>query len=410
MLCPQRGGWTDSASRTLLEKPVASVPSLLIIIGPLDVGGAERHLTRVLPGLVGLGWQVEVATIARKGFLAGQLEAAGIKVTGAPLAPLLVLLGRPGGALMAGLTVISLWLRMVIGRPDIVHFYLPLSYIAGGLAAKLAGAPIRVMSRRSLNDYQAKWPRLARLERWLHGSITMALGNCQAVVDQLRGEGIPAARTRLIYNGLDAAELAPSDGARQAMRSQLGLSADTVAFVIVANLIPYKGHGDLIDGLAATAEELPPDWRLLCVGRDAVRIQASLAARAAAKGIGENVLFLGQRNDVSSLLAAADIGVLASHEEGFPNAVLEYMAAGLPVVVTDVGGAPETIEPGVSGLLAPPHAPRDLGEVLARLAGDGKMRQAMGQAGRQRVETAFSIGACVAAHAELYEELLAQRG
>ena len=127
--------------------------------------------------------------------------------------------------------------------------------------------------------------------------------------------------------------------------------------VVVANLIAYKGHRDLIEALALAAAKLPPAWQVLCVGADN-DLRPELEALAAAKGLAGNLRFLGQRFDVGRLLEAADFGVLPSRaNEGFSNAILESMRAGLPMVVTDVGGNAEAVVDGRTGFVVPPADP-----------------------------------------------------
>jgi glycosyltransferase involved in cell wall biosynthesis len=250
------------------------------------------------------------------------------------------------------------------------------------------------MSRRSLNDYQAKHPLLAKLERALHKRMDALLGNSAAVTAQLIEEGAPRDSVHLIRNGIDLARFAnPKPVARP---------VDKVVIACVANLIPYKGHADLIDALALVPRE--PAWEIWCAGRDD-GIGATLQARAQAVGIGDRVKLLGARNDVPDLLASADLAVLASHEEGFPNAVLEAMAARRAVIGTQAGGIPEAIDDGKTGLIVPPRDPAKLGQALARLIADTPLRATMGEAGRARVEAEFSLDASAAAYAAFYRAL-----
>ena len=132
----------------------------------------------------------------------------------------------------------------------------------------------------------------------------------------------------------------------------MGIGPQALTLVMVGNLIAYKGHGDLLVALGQAAPQLPPDWRLLIVGRDE-GIASALQAQSVALGIDRNVLFLDTRNDVPDILNACDIGVLCSHQEGFSNAVLEGMAASLPMIVTDVGGNAEAVLDGECGIVVP---------------------------------------------------------
>jgi glycosyltransferase involved in cell wall biosynthesis len=118
--------------------------------------------------------------------------------------------------------------------------------------------------------------------------------------------------------------------------------------------------------------------------------------------LANHVKWLGGRDDVPQLLGAADIGVLASHEEGFSNAVLESMAAALPMVVTDVGGNAEAVVAGETGYVVAPHDPAELSQAIVRLARDRQLRASMGQAGRARVARHFTLAKCVDEYEEMY--------
>ena len=174
--------------------------------------------------------------------------------------------------------------------------------------------------------------------------------------------------------------------------------------LLVANLIAYKGHADLLQALGRVRDDLPEGWVLLCAGRDDGPGD-DLKAAATALGIGGGVRWLGERSDVPTLLACADIGLLCSHQEGFSNSILEGMAAGLPMIVTDVGGNPESVVDGVTGMVAPPRDPRALGDAILALARDPERRKAMGEAGRRRAVESFSLEACVARYERLYDTL-----
>jgi glycosyltransferase involved in cell wall biosynthesis len=290
--------------------------------------------------------------------------------------------------------------------PEIVHFYLPGPYLIGAPVAIAAGTPIKIMSRRSLSLYQENWPMAARIERRLHAKMDAVIGNSRAVVRDLVGEGIPEAKVRLIYNGIEASVAGPD---RAKARSRFGVDEDRLIGVIVANLIPYKGHRDLIEGVSQVAAKLPARFRILAAGRDQ-GIRAELEALARARGISERIQFLGEHADIPALLAAADFGLLTSREEGFSNVILEGMAAGLPMIVTDVGGNAEAVLDGETGYVVPPENPQAIGEAILRLAGEETLRKRLGAAGKSRVETEFSIERCVRLHAELYQDLLERRG
>jgi glycosyltransferase involved in cell wall biosynthesis len=287
-------------------------------------------------------------------------------------------------------------------RPDIAHFYLPGPYLIGANVAIAARVPVKIMSRRSLSDYQGNWPLVAKLERRLHTRMDAVIGNSKAVVRQLIEEGIPEAKVRLIYNGIEVSRALPD---RAEARRALGIDDTTLVGVVIANLIHYKGHRELVRGLSHLEQELPADWRILVAGRDH-GIRAELEALAAARGISHRIQFLGEYSDIPGLLAAADFGLLTSREEGFSNVVLEGMAAGLAMIVTDVGGNAEAVIHTETGFVVPPRDPKAISDAIIALARDPEARKRLGAAGRRRVEREFSIDKCVKAHVDLYEEVL----
>jgi glycosyltransferase involved in cell wall biosynthesis len=382
---------------------------IVYVIGSLNVGGAERHLAQVAVRLKQRGWEPEVFALSRGGPLTAYLSDAKVPVHGVELPKWLAnslrndrLRARVGLFATALALFVTLWRR----RPHAVHFFLPAAYIVGGLTSMLAFVPARIMSRRSLGNYQRGRPRLARIERLLHPRMTLVAGNSQAVVTELRNEGIEPSKLRLMYNGIDTeAYERPFD--RDATRHALGIASDALVFVIVANLIPYKGHTDLIAAFSEIRSELAVPWTLLCVGRDD-GIAEQLHAQIDAAELKENIRLLGPRSDVAELLRVADIGILCSHEEGFSNAILEGMAAGLPMVVTNVGGNGEAVVDGQTGYVVPPRDAAALGKALSRMAADPG-RAAMGRAGRQRTRDLFSMEACIDGYEALYREVGAER-
>jgi len=378
--------------------------SVVFVVANLDVGGAERHIVQIVPRLDRSLVQPSVFTIINKGALAGEIEAQGIPVLGPSkechwhrLSKMRRILWLIGGAL-------RLFVFLRRKRPDVIHFFLPMPYILGGVVSILAGSRTLVMSRRSLNHYQGRYPGAAMLERWLHKRMSWILGNSEAVLRDLRNEGVAEQQLGLIYNGVDIPAALDSN-IRAVLRYQLGVSDTDLMVIIVANLIPYKGHDDLLRGLATVSEILPQNWKLVCVGHDSHGIMDELISTSEELGIREHVLFVGGRNDVPCLLQASDIAVLCSHEEGFSNAVLEAMAAGLPVVVTDVGGNAEAVRDGIDGLVVPPRAPEVLGQAIACLLNDLTLRQMMGSAARNRVVEQFSVKDCVNAYERGYMEI-----
>ena len=366
---------------------------IAVVTSRLEVGGTERHIARILPALQRRGFDIALYVMERGGPLEDEIAALGVRVDGP----------AHGGVLHWPRASFALarWLRRE--RPAIVHFFLPRPYIFGSLAAELAGQHRRLMSRRSLTDYRAKYPFLGAVERILHRRTFGILGNSQAVIDQLAAEVEDRRKLALIHNGIEL----PSPvfiGSRRQARAQLQIADDTLVISVIANLIAYKGHRDLIQALALIREDLPASWRLLVIGRDD-GIGHELKAQAEASNIAGHIMWLGERSDVDELLSASDVFVLPSHQEGFSNALLEAMAASLPVVATAVGGNSDAVVADETGFLVPLNDARALAAAILRLAKDRDLRQRFGAAGRRRVERYFSLQACVDRYETLYRGL-----
>jgi glycosyltransferase involved in cell wall biosynthesis len=374
---------------------------LLIVTESLGIGGTESHLIRTLPRLVEHGWSVVTFCLAERGKRAEQLETAGVEVVAPPR-----LAKRKDSVLRypahVALATNKLYWLMRRWRPHIAHFYLPGPYLIGAPVAIVTNVPIKIMSRRSLSDYQQNWPMVAHLERRLHAKMDAVTGNSRAVVGQLIGEGVPETKVQLIYNGIEPLRNLPE---RSEARRALALDHDALVGVVVANLIHYKGHRELVRGLSHVESVLSRPWRILFAGRDH-GLRAELESLAAAHGISHRIQFLGEYSDIPTLLAAADFGLLTPHgNEGFSNAILESMSAGLAMIVTDVGGNTEAVINEETGFVVPPRNPKAISEAMLRLAREPALRERLGAAARKRVEETFSIDQCVRAHAELYEDL-----
>ena len=375
---------------------------ILFVTSSLDVGGTERHLASICGILRARGWDLEVYCTGGEGPFAEVLRRGGVKVMVPPSAGR----DRPNGVfkiLRLPLAALHLFGVLLKGRFAIVHCFLPEAYLVGAPLAFLLRTRLLVMSRRSLNDYQRNHPLGGVVERRLHPLMSAVLANSRSVAKQLESEGVDVSRIGLIYNGVG--EVGPVATGRAETRSRLGIDEHALVLVVIANLIAYKGHLDLIEALGRIKTKMPAAWRLLAVGRDD-GLGAAIRLRAEALGLDAHVSLLGVRSDIPDLLNASDIAILASHQEGFSNAVIEGMQAGLPMIVTKVGGNAEAVIDGETGLVIAPRDPDALAAAILRLASDGELRQRYGEAGRRRVEAHFSLEACLAAYEALYGGLL----
>jgi glycosyltransferase involved in cell wall biosynthesis len=216
------------------------------------------------------------------------------------------------------------------------------------------------------------------------------------------------APTLEILNAIPTERYAPDPARRTAWRSQHAVPRDALVFTCVAGLRPQKNHRLLLQAFAQAAPQLP-DALLLLVGppdRLDPAYAESLKALAQELGLGQRVRFLGSRADVPDILRASDVFVLSSDYEGNPLSVLEAMAAGLPVISTAVGGVPELVQHGATGLLVPAGDACSLAEAIAQLGCDPARRAAMGNAARQTARQRFDVRVMSLAYATLYQQLL----
>jgi glycosyltransferase involved in cell wall biosynthesis len=219
----------------------------------------------------------------------------------------------------------------------------------------------------------------------------------------MRTEGIPAGKIDVVYNGVDTAVFAQCEK-REEVRSELHIPPDSTVVGIVGRLSEEKGGVDVLIRAIARLRKINPNLRLLVVGDGPLR--GNLEALADESAPGGAIMFTGTRNDVAHLLSAMDLFVLPSLNEALPIVVLEAMAAGLPVIATNVGGVPEIVEHEKTGLLVAPGSEDALYSALNRLTYDAYLRERLAQAGRRRVTSDFTIERMVERIEGLYGKLL----
>ena len=276
----------------------------------------------------------------------------------------------------------------------VVHACDMTSNIFGLTGAALAGVPIRIGTRREITAGRSSTELAA--QRAAYACAHVVVANAQAAADRLRLERVPAARIVVIPNGLDTSRTTSRPRTPPLRR-----------IVMVANLRPEKGHGVLIDA-AVRLLAVSPDATFALVGGGHER--ARLEERVRNLGLAEAFTFHGHVEDVPAHLDRADIFVLPSTSEAFPNSVLEAMAAALPVVASRVGGIPEMIRDGATGRLVPPGDSRALAECLLDLMRAPAEAIRLGVAARADVAARFSFDRMVAGFERVYLAQLARKG
>ncbi|OGB95522.1 MAG: hypothetical protein A2Z31_05025 [candidate division NC10 bacterium RBG_16_65_8] len=381
---------------------MASKVKLLYVIGTLDIGGAEGQLVQLVSRLNPERFQPVVCCLSSSGPLAPMLCDAGIPVE---------VVGFHGFRFLRHpWDVLSPLIRLIRcvrrEKPLIVHGFLFWAYILGTYAAKLARVPVIIASRRSLGNFKEGKVRHLFIERIANRMTDVIVANSEAVKqDAIRQERVAPSKVRVIYNGIEPSRYAvPPD---QALRDSLGIPGGTPIVGVVARLIDYKGHRFFLEACPEIRRRHPAvNFLLIGDGPD----RRELEDYARALGLERSVRFLGSRPDIPELLSLLDVAVLPSLEEGFPNAILEAMAAGRPVVATRVGGGPEAVVHTQTGLLVPARDPSALADAVNCLLGDASRRADMGRMGQKRVSELFCLSRLVKEMEALYEERLNAAG
>lgn len=285
----------------------------------------------------------------------------------------------------------------------VLHCYLPAANILGTAAAMLSRTPVKIVSKRALCRYKKGHPVYSFFENIANLAADAVLANSAAVAEDVRRhERFLDGKIGVIRNGI-ALDLPPAEPIARLVPGLPWSEGDAVV-TYVANLFPYKGHRDLVVAASLVVEAIPA-VRFLLVGRDAGEME-SLRHQVSSMGLERHVFFAGERAEAARIIASSTLVVHPSHEEGFSNTILEAMAAGKAVVATRVGGIPEAVVDGETGLLVPPHDPPALADALLSLLRNPSRAEEMGTAAMRRVRDDFSAGKMVSAIEQAYMELL----
>jgi glycosyltransferase involved in cell wall biosynthesis len=359
---------------------------IVLVFGAFDPGGTERQMIELVRRLDRGRWSVHVACLRAAGGWFHRVAGAAESVVQFPVSSFRKWTAARQAAAFAS------WCRE--RRILVVHATTLPANIFALPAAALARIPVRVANRREINP--DKTAAEIALQRTAYGFAHRIVANSRAAADRLAFERVPARKVTVVPNGLEADAFTVSR-ARTPLRR----------VVVVANLRAEKGHDVLIDAAVEVLRHFP-DARFDIVGDGPER--ASLLARAAARGVMPAFSFAGHCEEVAARLAAADMFVLPSRSEAFPNAVLEGMASGLPVVASAIGGVLELIDDGRTGILVPPGDPAVLAQRIVSLMTDASLGRQLGEAAAAHVRANYSFEQMVKAFEGVYLSELARRG
>lgn len=372
---------------------------ILYVIGSLGYGGTELHLLKLIKSLNKKYYEISLLVLSEEGQLKKYFLKSKIKL----ILPL-IKITKKGKFITKFLKLINLFYSFFFiykfalkNKSAFIHFFLPASYIVGALAGIFAGHKKMIMSRRSLNNYQNYFFKF--LEKKLHKKMYKIVGNSKKILAELASEeGVPTEKLVLIYNGIkiNNEKKIISHNTNKIINFE---KKNNVVMTIVANLIPYKGHINLIEVCSLLTEK---NWILLIVGEDRNNFLSILLKFIKKKNLDNQIKILGLRDDIDDILSISDIGVLASHEEGFSNAILEYMSFSLPVVATNVGGNPEAVIHEKNGFIVDPNNLIEFKNYLDLLIKDGTKRNTFGYQSLIHLKSNFSFKRMIEGYNSLY--------
>jgi glycosyltransferase involved in cell wall biosynthesis len=333
-------------------------------------------------------------------------EAAHVLTYKSALAPFLRDLGVPVADLGVrnGLDPRWVWrFRRLLkrGRYDIVHVHSPMVAGIARLVALTVRKRPRLMSTEHNSWAMYRWPSR------LLNQLTFGLDDAHVMVSNQVLRSVPERQRtncEVIVYGVKTAQIADISATRDVVRAELGIAPNQVVVCTIANLRREKGYPDLL-AAAASVIARNDDVLFLAVGQGP--LEAEIRARHHELGLGDRFQLLGYRSDAVRILAASDIFALASLFEGFPIAVMEALAAGLPVVATDAGGVPDVIVDGVEGRVLPRQEPQMLADALLELVENHDLRAQMARAAAAKGQF-MDIKPAVERTQALYGEVIAR--
>jgi L-malate glycosyltransferase len=284
-------------------------------------------------------------------------------------------------------------------KPDIVHAHDPHGVAMASVGLSMltrTPPPPLVVSRRV--DFRLKRNSFSR---WKYRQVALFIASSNAIRDLLIQDGVEAAQVVTVHEGIDVSRMAHTPTAN--IHEEFWLAHAAPVIGNVAALVAHKGQRHLVDAMPLVIQHVP-DARLVILGEGELR--PPLEHQVKHLHLEKHVVLPGFRADVLSLIKAFDVFVMSSETEGLGTSLLDAMAAGKACVGTRVGGIPEVIEHGRTGLLVPPHDPPALATAVVTLLKDNALRQQMGEAGLERVGTQFSVEKMVEETVRAYRQVL----
>ena len=354
---------------------------ILIVIGSLELGGTEKQILHKLRYLKN-NFNFKLLIFQRRGFLYEDFKKLGIEI--------IDLTDHSFGKIYKYSLIffrILFTIRKI--RPDVVNFYLPHSYLIGGLTSFFFKNISFIMSRRSMNFYQRKFRFIKFIEtKILHKKMKLIIANSQAIENQLiNDEGVPVKKIKVINNFVEIPDLKK-------------ISKKIVNILFIANLIPYKNHKLVI--MASNLIKRNLDYKIHIIGEGEDKYSEELKSLVNENKLNNKFIFHGKLANYSKIAQISDIGISSSNEEGLSNAIMEYMTLKLPIVATNVGGNQELITNNKNGYLVEKGDYKNFSSYLQKLIISKSLRDRFGKKSYEIVTKSFNVENTTKKYKDLY--------
>jgi sugar transferase (PEP-CTERM/EpsH1 system associated) len=370
--------------------------NIIFVNYSLDVGGIETLILELSRKLNPDRFHLEICAFSEGGNLQNEFEASGI--------PVHIIRKKAGIDLGAPLKLARLFKER---RIDIAHTQNRSSWLYAVIAARITRVFLVHTVHSNVdfkNPHPRRWMILQRyLAKFTDQIIAVSNSNAGFLTEK---QNIPDRKIRVIYNGI-IPELYDRPCDTKLKKQELSIGEGDLIIGNVARFSPPKDHETLIRAFKSISQTIP-SARLLLVGDGP--LENTIRGLVNALDLNAKVKFLGSRRDIPELLKIFDVFTLSSFREGFSVAILEAMAAGLPVVATNVAGNPEAVINEETGLIVPPKNPEALARAICRLLLNGEEARRMGEKGRKRVKEHFSLEKMVKEYEDVYDSLMSKGG
>ena len=378
-----------------MTSPLVKRVPVVFVLDTMQVGGTELNAVRTAERLNRKRFDLRVVCLDGEGPLAERYHSIGIPVVTFPLKSLY------GRSMFTSGRLFTDYLRTE--RVQIVHAHDMYTNVFATPWALVARTPVIITSRRWWHSLPNKRLQIGNRAAF-RMSDAVLVNSPQVAGSVAEREGVPRDRIWTVTNFVDDGAFAPgSEDARASTRVRWGIPDGALVIGCVARLVPVKDHHTLLNAFALVRQACPTA-HLVLIGDGECRAELEMLSERL--DVGEAVSIVGELRDGANHHHMFDVSVLCSLSEGFPNSLVEAMAAGVPIVATSVGGILDAVTDGENGLLVPVRNAEALARALGTLLGDGQLRAAMGAAGGQRAAERYQASAAIDSLEAMYERLL----